>query len=112
MMAGAKKIPEPITLPTMMVVAEKRPRPRTRPGSAGAAWLTVRTSARMVRATLLPLDPQAVLHSQHAERHAGDHLRLDPLHLARHHAGEGHPAVLHHDVQGRVHLEGVALEHG
>src|SRR6266581_624757 len=82
MIAGAKKIPEPITLPTMMVVASKRPRPRTRAGSAGAA------SAGAVRGAatnLSPFDPQPVLHPQHAESRAGDHLRLDPFHLARHH---------------------------
>src|SRR5258708_1415602 len=37
MMEGAKKIPDPITLPTMRVVASRSPRPRTSPPRSGSA---------------------------------------------------------------------------
>ena len=35
MIEGAKKIPEPITLPTMSSVASRRERPRTSPAGRG-----------------------------------------------------------------------------
>ena len=47
MIDGAKKMPDPITLPTMSSVASSRPRPLTSAGPAGAA--VVRSSAKVPR---------------------------------------------------------------
>src|SRR5438309_1726539 len=80
MIAGAKKIPEPITLPTMMVVASKRPRPRTSPGSAeaGLAGPVVVTAT-----SALGIEVRAEhRHAGQVVQAHGQHLRLgvDPSH--------------------------------
>src|SRR6266446_4877761 len=81
MIAGAKKIPEPITLPTMMVVASKRPRPRTSPRSAAGAGLAGPVAVTATSALGLEVHAEYRLAGQVVQAH-GQHLRLgvDPSH--------------------------------
>ena len=47
MIEGAKKMPEPMTLPTIKSVASRSPRPRTSPAGRGSAAPLVSSIARL-----------------------------------------------------------------